>query len=95
MDFSEKIAIIVSQTNYSVEIAAEKLNNFGGDHIKVIRDYMGIPEKKETVTSLNQEIYKQIRFKLDDSMKSYNSEQEAKIKSEIEELNNEKSEQLN
>jgi hypothetical protein len=33
---------------------------------------MGIPEKKEVkAKSLNQEIYKQIRTKLDSSMKEY------------------------
>jgi len=40
--------------------------------MKVIRDYMGIPEKKETkMKSINQEIYKQIRHNLDATMKEY------------------------
>jgi hypothetical protein len=35
---------------------------------------MGITEKKEPVIkSVNQEIYKQLRYKLDDIMKSYNT----------------------
>jgi len=40
--------------------------------MRVLKDYMGIPEKKEVkAKSLNQEIYKQIRTKLDSSMKEY------------------------
>ena len=41
--------------------------------MRVLKDYMGIPEKKEspTLKSVNQEIYKQIRLKLDNSMREY------------------------
>ena len=41
--------------------------------MKVLKDYMGIPEKKETtqIKSVNQEIYKQIRHSLDQTMKDY------------------------
>ena len=40
--------------------------------MRVLKDYMGIPEKKETkIKSVNQEIFKQIRLKLDTSMKEY------------------------
>jgi hypothetical protein len=41
--------------------------------MRVIKDYMGIPEKKEEnkVKSVNQEIYRQLRTKLDSSMKEY------------------------
>ena len=52
---------------------------------KVIKDFMGIDEKKAPhIKSVNQEIYKQIRGKLDDSMRVYNSEQEVKLAKEIE-----------
>jgi len=35
---------------------------------------MGLDDKKqEPVKSLNQEIYKQLRYKLDSSMKEYNN----------------------
>ena len=38
---------------------------------------MGIPIKKtEPLKSLNQEIYKQLRYKLDASMKEYNTRKE-------------------
>ena len=41
--------------------------------MKVLKDYMGIPEKKVNtqIKSVNQEIYKQIRHSLDQTMKEY------------------------
>ena len=64
---------IMAQTNYSEEIARAKLEEFNGDFMQVLKDYMGIPVKKDTnkVTSVNQEIYKQIRYSLDQTMKDY------------------------
>ena len=57
----------------------------GNNGIKLIKDFMGIAEKKAPqIKSVNQEIYKQIRGKLDDSMRVYNSEQEVKLAKEIE-----------
>jgi hypothetical protein len=64
---------VMSQTNYTKEEAIEKLKLFNCDYMRVLKDYMGIPEKKEEpkIKSVNQEIYKQIRLKLDRSMKEY------------------------
>ena len=64
---------IMSQTNYDEETAKSKLQEFNGDFMQVLKDYMGIPVKKETnkFTSVNQEIYKQIRHSLDQTMKDY------------------------
>jgi hypothetical protein len=48
---------------------------------------MGIAEKKAPeIRSVNQEIYKQIRHKLNDSMREYNSKQEDKLKTELENM---------
>ena len=76
---------IMSQTNYNEELAREKLKEFKNDFMKVLKDYMGIPEKKENsqIKSVNQEIYKQLRRKLDDSMREYNSKQESKLMDKI------------
>jgi hypothetical protein len=65
---SEKINIILRQTDYTEETARTKLSECGDDHMKVIRAYLGIAEKKapDRVKSVNQEIYKQIRVKLRD-----------------------------
>jgi hypothetical protein len=70
----ELIQIILRQTDYTEEIAKEKLIENNGDHILVIKKYMGLDDKKqEPVKSLNQEIYKQLRYKLDSSMREYNN----------------------
>ena len=70
----ELIQIILRQTDYTEETAREKLIENGGNHILVIKKYMGLDNKKqEPVKSLNQEIYKQLRYKLDSSMKEYNN----------------------
>ncbi len=67
--------IIISQTTYTEEEAKHKLIEHNGDHVSVIKEYMGIKPKKNDdkikIKSLNQEIYKQIRTTLDKSMKEY------------------------
>jgi hypothetical protein len=71
-DANDKIKIILRQTNYTECEAKEKLILYNYDHIKVIKSYFGIEEKKEKpIKSINQEIYKQIRFKLDADMREY------------------------
>ena len=72
-DLNVHVKKVISQTNYTEEEALEKLKLFNCDYLRVIKDYMGIPEKKELpkVKSVNQEIYKQIRTRLDQSMKEY------------------------
>ena len=66
-----KIHMVMNQTNYTFEQAREKLTHFNNDELNTIRDYLGIQPKKTQSKSLNQQIYTQIRSKLDDSMKSY------------------------
>jgi hypothetical protein len=72
-DIDRKIKIILGQTDYTEEIAKEMLEKNNYNEISVIKGYFGIAEKKAPpVSSLNQEIYRQIRYKLDASMKDYN-----------------------
>lgn len=74
---NDEISILVNkvlaQTNYTEEIAKTKLQEFNYDLMRVLKDYMGIPEKKDItkIKSINQEIYKQIRHTLDSSMREY------------------------
>lgn len=72
-DLDQHVQKVMSQTNYTVEEAREKLRLFNCDYMRVIKDYMGIPEKKQErkVKSVNQEIFRQIRTTLDTSMKAY------------------------
>jgi hypothetical protein len=67
----DKVDIIISQTNYTREIAIEMLLKHNDDHIKVIKEYLGITEKPIKMTSVNQEIYKLLRKQIDIS--HYNS----------------------
>jgi hypothetical protein len=69
----EQINIIMRQTDYNFELAKEKLKETNYDHLKVIKSFLGIKDKNPSVVnSKNQEIYKQIRHKLDASMREYN-----------------------
>ena len=72
---NEHIRFIISQTNYNIQTAQEKLVKHNGNHIDVIKEYMGIPIKIpiKQIKSINQEIYKQIRTKLDTTMREYNN----------------------
>ena len=74
---NEQIYIIMRQTDYSFEVAKEKLKETNYDHLKVIKSFLGIKDKNPSVVnSKNQEIYKQIRHKLDTSMREYKERKE-------------------
>ena len=80
----EKVNMILRQTDYNESIAREKLQEANGDHIQVIRQYMGITEKKApAIKSVNQEIYRQLRHKMDNSIRDYNKKQQEKLTHEI------------
>jgi hypothetical protein len=73
-DIEKNVNLVISQTNYTREEAIEKLQLFNCDPMKVIRDYMGIPDpsqKQCKVKSVNQEIFKQIRTTLEASEKAH------------------------
>ena len=78
----DNIKIICNQTNYTEEEAQEKLKVFNNNPINVIKDFLNIPEKKESIKSLNQEIYKQIRYKLNESTEIINKINYDKLKEE-------------
>ena len=76
-DITNKVQIILRQTDLSEEIAREKLKEANYDHISVIKSFLGIAEKKALpIKSKNQEIYKQLRYKLDSSMREFNIKKE-------------------
>ena len=76
-DIQEKVEMILRQTNYSEEEAKNKLREFNYDNIQVIKSYLGITEKKAPpIKNVNQEIYKQIRYRLDSNMREYNLRKE-------------------
>jgi len=69
----QKVDVITRQTDYSNEAALEKLKLHDFNEISVIKEYLGVPIKKVAapVKSVNQEIYKQLRSKLDSNMRDY------------------------
>jgi hypothetical protein len=70
----EKIQKVMRQTDYSENVAREKLKEHSFDEIATIKDYLGITEKKTLpVKSVNQEIYRQLRSRLNSNMKDYQS----------------------
>lgn len=77
ININESIQIILRQTNYTEEEANEKLKEYNYNYTNVIKSYLGITEKKALpIKSVNQEIYKQMRFKLDGDMRDYNTRKE-------------------
>jgi hypothetical protein len=74
-EINNQIQVILRQTNYSEEEAREKLKEQNYDHLKVIKGYLGLTEKKAPTEkkSVNQEIYRQLRHKLDSNMRDYHT----------------------
>ena len=61
----DQIKLIMGQTTYDKVTATEKLVLFKGDVIKILREYMSIPEPVQpAVKSVNQTIYKELRKNL-------------------------------
>ena len=80
----ELIGMIQRQTNYDEFIAREKLIEMNYEPIRVIKDYLGIVEKKTPpIKSVNQEIYRQMRSQLD--ITDFNHKQQDKLLSEMQE----------
>ena len=65
-DLEERIQLVMRQTDYTQDIAREKLTACNYDAIKCIKAYMGITEKKSSSSqvSLNQQIYRELRNQL-------------------------------
>lgn len=69
----ELCELVLRQTDYTKDEAIQRLNECNYDAIKVIRSFLGITEKKAPakMRSINQEIYAQLRHKLDRDMQNY------------------------
>ncbi len=65
-DLEERIQIVIRQTDYTQDVAREKLAACEYNHIRCIKEYMGITEKKAPTqnVSVNQQIYRELRTKL-------------------------------
>ena len=84
LEIKEKIAIISRQIDICEIEIGEKLKEFEMDHIKTIKFFLNIPEKPtEPIKSIQKEMYKQMRLKLDDSVREFNLKQEQKLINDI------------
>ena len=82
IELRKKIDLVINQTNYNEIQALEELTNNHFDPIVVIKHYLGGNNNKQgedkqikvedKPLNINQEIYKQIRFKMSNIMKEYN-----------------------
>jgi hypothetical protein len=73
----EHIRIICGQTDLTEDEALVKLHEYNFDYIKVIRNHLGLDKIKDIkIVSVNQEIYKQLRLKLDATVDDFNKRKE-------------------
>ena len=79
---------VLRQTTYTETEAEAKLLLWNNNPIQVIREFMGIPVVQNNgnnkPVNLQQEIYKQIRTKMNSSMKEYNDKNPINVNKVIE-----------
>ena len=84
----EMCDMVSRQTDYTLDEIKDKLIEYNYQYTDIIREYMGIKKDKQyVIKSLNQEIYKQLRLKLDSATKEFNNNQYNKILKELNEDN--------
>ena len=82
-NISDKVDLIMRQTDYNKTTAEEKLSEYKDDAMQVIREYLnGGKINKPCVTrlSVNQQIYKEIRGMMDDAAINYQLKKEKEAK---------------
>ena len=70
----EKVEMIKRMTDYDDDIVYAKLIEHNGDYEKVIKEFMGtinISPVEKPKSTLNQEIFKQIRNHMDEASQSF------------------------
>jgi hypothetical protein len=84
-DLDEKIGMVRRQTDYDSETAKLKLFEMNMDHVKVIKEYMGI-SNQEAVSkkSVQQQIYTELRGQMNSSIRDFNKKQDDKLITELE-----------
>lgn len=75
--FNEIIQIVCRQTELTEEEARERLEKEQYNHMKVLNDYFGFKEiTPENKSTINQQIYGEIRSLMDTSSRNFRLEQE-------------------
>ena len=70
----DAVNLIVSQTDYSKEEALQKLNDWDGNYLYVIKEYLNpnfLKKNKKTPSSKNQTIMNEIRNFMDTANREY------------------------
>ena len=79
MEDTSSVDIICRQTDYTKEVALEKLKQYNYDYTAVIKDFMGIkPKSNPRCPYVSQERYKVIRNELDNACRNYREKNESK-----------------
>ena len=75
------VEMVMRQTSYSYEEAKNKLEENNNDYMIVIKNSLGIKKKTDdAVTSVNQQIYKEIRGLMDTAADTFRQNQEREKK---------------
>jgi len=73
------IGIIMRQTTLSEEESKERLTYYNNEYVKVIEEFMGTHNKNkktEKSSTINQQIYKEIRTVMDNASMNFYSKRE-------------------
>jgi hypothetical protein len=76
----ESCNVIMRQTDYDYDTSHEKLKLHNLSATSVIKEYMGIPEKKLHDKTTNQKMFGEFRKFLDDASKNYYEQRELREK---------------
>ena len=68
---------IMRQTDYDKDVSLQKLKDHNLDIIEIVREWMGVPTKKETKRTTNQMVFDEFRSFLDDAANKYYKKKEA------------------
>ena len=86
--FEEKVnetcLVVMRQTDYDKEKALEKLKQHNMVALDVVKEYMGIPLKRERKkVSTNQAVFREFRTFLDEACSNYNKKKEMEQKKQL------------
>lgn len=80
----ETCLVVIRQTDYDKEKALEKLKEHNMVTLDVIKEYMGIPLKREMrKVTTNQAIFREFRTFLDEACCNYNKQKEMEQKKQL------------
>lgn len=80
----ETCLVVMRQTDYDKEKALEKLKEHNMVALDVVKEYMGVPLKREKkAVTTNQAVFREFRTFLDDACNNYQRQKEMKEQREL------------